>query len=106
MPPSRADPNMAVYGITAVTGGNASQATHQQFSGGASQIEKINLVNAQQITVTGAPYVPSNELNSMATTEPRKDNVGEQLMNRLEQISKNQSALLAVRNKCTIECVV
>ena len=94
MPPSRADPNMANYGITSATGGNTSQTTHQQFSGGATQVEKINLVNAQQITVTGAQYVPSNELiATIASTEQRKDNVGEQLMNRLEQISKNQGIL-------------
>ena len=93
LPPSRADPNMANYGTKPSVGGNASQNTPQQLPGGATQIEKINLVNAQQITVTGAPFLPVNEYNPTATSENRKDNVGEQLMNRLEQISKTQGIL-------------
>ena len=93
LPPSRAEPNMANYGIKHVAGGNTSQTTPQQFSGGATQIEKINLVNAQQITVSGATFLPTNEHNPTAITEPRRDNVGEQLMNRLEQISRNQGNL-------------
>ena len=82
LPPSRADQNLANYGIK-------PQVIPQQSVGAAVHIEKINMVKAQQITVNAVQQQPLDVVNSI----DNKTIVGEQLMDRLEQISRTQVEL-------------
>ena len=83
LPPSRPDPSVATYSNISATGINLPQ----QISGATTQIEKVNLVNAQQIIASTSQHVPLDDAGSI---ENKKANVGEQLMDRLEQISRTQ----------------
>ena len=83
LPPSRPDPSVGAYGNISATGLNLPQ----QISGATTQIEKVNLVNAQQITASISQHIPLDDAGSL---ENKRTNVGEQLMDRLEQISRTQ----------------
>ena len=63
------------------------QAMTQHSSVAAVNIEKINLVSTQKGTVSVSQHLP---VDGASSAESKRTNVGEQLMDRLEQISRSQ----------------
>ena len=92
MPPSRADPNQTMYG-------NAPpQAGHTQSNLAASHNEKPIQTNIPQTTSIPSQHIARAE--EATGDEYNRANVGEQLMNRLEQISKTQENWQAPVGDC------
>ena len=92
MPPSRADPNPTMYG-------NAPpQAGHTQSNLAASHNEKLIQTNKPQTTSIPSQHTARTE--EATGDEYNRANVGEQLMNRLEQISKTQENWQAPVGDC------
>ena len=91
MPPSRSDPNQTMYG-------NASQAVHTQSNLVASHNEKLIQTNTPQTTSIPSQHIARAEEST--GDEYNRANVGEQLMNRLEQISKTQENWQAPVGDC------
>lgn len=91
MPPSRSDPNQTMYG-------NAPQAVHTQSNLVASHNEKLIQTNKPQTTSIPSQHIARAEEST--GDEYNRANVGEQLMNRLEQISKTQENWQAPVGDC------
>ena len=91
IPPSRADPNQTMYG-------NAPQAVHTQSNLVASHNEKLIQTNKPQTTSIPSQHIARAEEST--GDEYNRANVGEQLMNRLEQISKTQENWQAPVGDC------
>ena len=91
MPPSRSDPNQTMYG-------NAPQAVHTQSNLVASHNEKLIQTNTPQTTSIPSQHIARAEEST--GDEYNRANVGEQLMNRLEQISKTQENWQAPVGDC------